>query len=160
MNIRCHFLALVLLFALVSCGDQKIDTTAARKEMEAREIKVIPEAKILSRALELGDSLINTMMIDSVQSVYSQRKEWDIDGSKIVLSAYSLTGINTFEEIESKVYQAYEYAAKNGVEADANIQKLSEQSLLYNAPIMDDGKIVGMWSLHLPRKHIVLSIDN
>ena len=53
-----NFLWLIILSVFVACSDRKIDTTAAKEEMKAREIKVIPEAQILEKTKELGDNMI------------------------------------------------------------------------------------------------------
>ena len=57
-------LSIALLFILVSCEDRKIDTKAVKEEMKAREIKVIPEAKILEKGMELGNELSSDFVYD------------------------------------------------------------------------------------------------
>lgn len=44
----------------------KIDTTQARKEMEAREIKVVSEAQILEETMRLGKGLVRSFKVNSL----------------------------------------------------------------------------------------------
>ncbi len=161
MKNNVKLFVLVAFIFLFSCGDKKVDTTAAREEMEAREIKVVPEAKVIERALQLGDSLVAKMNQDSAMTqsgdVY---QSWNMSGTKISSTAYLMFKTYAMGEKETEVFQAYEYSAKNSIEVEPNIQTLPEAMVLYNAPIIENDKLVGMWSIHLPRKYIVLSIKD
>ena len=57
------FLFFFLLILISSCGDQKIDTTKARQEMEAREIKRVSEGEIVEKALAIGNEITQELSL-------------------------------------------------------------------------------------------------
>ena len=61
-----------LIITATSCGDQKIDTTKAREEMEDREIKVVSDAEIVERAMEMGKAIAQDFMVTVVREPLSE----------------------------------------------------------------------------------------
>ena len=137
-----YYLAYAILTAIItSCGEGKVDTTAARKEMEAREVKVVPEARVLERAMEMGKELLET---DD-----SQIKKYRFD------DAPALAGK------EQRLFEAYVYNAGHDIKSEANVQTLEDKSvILFTAPWMKADQMVGMISIRLNRKDIVNSISD
>ncbi|MCE7994937.1 MAG: hypothetical protein HEP71_23370 [Roseivirga sp.] len=148
------------LLILLACSDGKVDTSKVQAEMKAREVKVIPEAKILERAFELGDSLLSTLDpsigLSKTSGVFHH---WDIEDIGIDCSIYFLKTFYNMEEKEKQVFDAYRYSAKNKQKAEPNIQRLPGEIMVYNAPFMEEDQLKGMWSIKLPRKYIILSIE-
>ena len=155
---RVLSIAVLLPLFLYSCGDQKIDTTAAREEMEAREIKVVSDAQILEQATKLGKELsAEFKVISSDQGI-----EFSFGKDTIYQKAHYLFGeSNTLTGKELELFKAYDYNTKNGIASEVNVQKLDEgKTLLYNSPIQLGDSTIGIWSIKFSRKEIVLSIKN
>lgn len=163
VNRICHMKGSIFIFTLLvllSCSDGKVDTSKVQAEMKAREVKVIPEAKILERAFELGDSLLNSLDRSKGPSkAWGVFHHWDIDDIGIDCSLYSLKTVYNMEEKEKQVFDAYRYSAQNKQKAEPNVQRLPGETMVYNAPFLEEGVIKGMWSIKLPRKYIILSIE-
>ena len=149
-----------VLFPLIlyACGDQKIDTTAAREEMEAREIKVVSDAQILEQATKLGQQLSAEFEVKSSDHGI----EFSFGPDTIYQKAHYLFGeSNKLSGKELELFKAYDYNRKNGIRSEANIQKLDDgKILLYNSPIQFGDSTIGIWSIKFSRKEIVLSIKN
>jgi len=154
------FYPFLLLFFFYSCEDKKIDTTAVREEMKAREIKIIPEAKILEKVLEVGTRLSQTFIYQpGTKSAEMKLPDWK--GIEPALS-FTLFGIeNNLSGKEQMLFEAYLYNSENDIKSVANVQDFPEEiSLLFTTPIISQGKSVGMWSILFLRKTIVGMIDN
>ncbi|HEY9117156.1 MAG TPA: hypothetical protein VIN11_04975, partial [Roseivirga sp.] len=65
---RLYLLPYLLMFCLLGCGDQKIDTTKAREEMEAREPKKVSEAQILDQAMKMGNEVSQAFIVSESDS--------------------------------------------------------------------------------------------
>jgi hypothetical protein len=155
-----HLLSLALLTILVSCEDKKIDTKAIKEEMKAREIKVIPEAKIFEKAIVLGNELSSGFAYHSLSNKIEMSEK--LDGavhSKVSFTLFD--GENKLTGKEKMVFEAYLYNSENDINSEANIQDLTEEkSLLYTTPLTSEGKMIGMWSVIFLRKDIVQLIEN
>lgn len=148
-----------VLLVLFACSDGKVDTSKVQAEMKAREVKVVPEAKILERAFALGDSLLSTVdQSKGLSKAWGVFKRWELEGITIDCSIYSLKALYNMVEKEKQVFDAYRYSAKNDQSAEPNVQRLPGEIMVYNAPYTQDGKLTGMWSIKLPRKYIILSM--
>lgn len=158
MKNAAFFLTLLIL---ASCGNGKIDTSKVKEEMKAREIQVVSEASIIERTLSLGDSLVKTLDVDqAMEQSGNVIKEWKESYGTLTATAYQLSLPNALQQKEGSVFAAYQYNAANEIATEHNVQKLLNDVLAYNAPILVDGKLAGMWSIHLPRKFVVLSIED
>ena len=145
----------MLLFA---CSDQKIDTTKAREEMEAREIKVVSDAQILEEAMKLGAKLSEQFSISETKDSLSFNLGTDTVHQK---AYYLFDEPNELNGKEEQLFEAYAYNKKNGLASEPNIQKLENGTvLLYTRPMVYKDSTIGMWSIKLNRKDIVLSIHN
>lgn len=150
-----------VLLIVLSCSDSKVDTSKVQSEMKAREVQVVPEAKILERSFALGDSLLGTVdQSKGLSKAWGVYKQWKVDDVTINCSIYSLKAMYEMEEKEKQVFDAYRYSAQNKQAAEPNIQRLPGEIMVYNAPYTKDGELVGMWSIKLPRKSIILSLQD
>jgi len=152
---------LFALLILASCGNGKVDTSKLQEEMKAREIRVIPEATIVEKALSLGDSLVKVLNATEAMAKAGEAvKTWEVAEVSFSATAYALNGSYQLTEKLAGVLAAYQYNAENNLSADPNTQDLPGDIIAYNAPILLEGQLVGMWSLKLPRKYVILSIQN
>lgn len=150
-----------VLMILFACSDSKVDTTKVQAEMKAREVMVVPEGKIVERTFQLGDSLLNSLQqpetLDQSGSIF---KSWELTNTiKVDCSLYLTSDQYDLKGKEKQVFEAYQYSATNQLSADPNVQKLSNATMLYSAPFEQNGVIKGMWSIKLPRKYVILSIN-
>lgn len=153
---------LVLLFTLYSCGDQKIDTTKAREEMEDREIKVVSDAEIVERAMEIGMSVSEDFVLEVVPEPLSGTLVLNTEFGPDSLYQKHRYFFDDPEDLSGKalqVFEAYRYNRENDIVSEPNLQKLDDGRLLYyTTPMYADSLIVGMWAIEIPRKKVVLSI--
>lgn len=156
-----NFRAILFSFLVVTaCAEGKVDTSKIQEEMKAREIKVIPEAQIIEQTMILGDSIVNTFEVTrALQTAGKTMKTWNDIDPKMTCTAYLLEATYTMQEKEAGIFEAYKYSAANGQTADPNVQRLPDDIMVYNAPLEVEGQVRGMWSVHLPRKYIILSLD-
>ena len=151
---------LILIF-MASCGNGKVDTSKLQEEMKSREIRRIPEATIIERTLVLGDSLIKGLDLEqAISQSGTPISAWKNSHGAVLATAYSFRYKNDLGEKEAAVFEAYKYNAENNLSAEPNVQKLPDDVLAYNAPILEGGKLTGMWSLHFSRKYVVMSIED
>ena len=151
----------LILILLASCGNGKVDTSKLQEEMKSREIRRIPEATIIEQTLALGDSLIKELDLEqALLQSGTPISAWKNSYGVVLATAYSFRYKNDLGEKEAAVFEAYKYNAENSIQAEPNVQKLPDDVLAYNAPIMEDGKLTGMWSLHFARKYVVMSIED
>lgn len=156
--------SLFLLFLACSCGDQKIDTTQARKEMEDREIKVVSDAEILERAMEIGNTLSKTFSIEVIPEPLSQTHVVNTDFGPDSVYQKHRYFFDDPEGLSGKalqIFDAYKYNKENNIISEPNIQLLDEGKMLYyTTPMYTDTLMVGMWAIEIPRKSVVLSIKD
>lgn len=155
---RVFSIGLLFQLFLLSCGNQKIDTTAAREEMEAREIKVVSDAQIIEQAMKLGSELSSAFLAEENDGEFS----FDLGSDTTYEKAYYLfEETNNLEGKELQLFEAYNYNRNNGMKSEPNVQKLENGTLLlYTSPIIYKDSTLGMWSIKFSRKEIVLSIED
>lgn len=158
------FLPLITLLAacgLAACGGGKVNTSQLKGEMKSREIRRIPEAAIIERTMSLGDSLVQKLDAEAAMAqAGTPIKTWSFSGNSLSATAYAFHKIYELAEKEAGVLEAYQYNADNNLAAEPNAQRLPGGLIAYNAPIVINEKLVGMWSLHFPMKFILLSIED
>lgn len=155
---RFYLLSYLLMFCLLGCGDQKIDTTKAREEMEAREPKKVSDAQILDQAMKVGNEIAQSFKVTESDKglVFSLAERANLK------TGYYLFGeANDLNGKAKQLFEAYEYNRNNNLKSEANVQPLDEgKTLLYTQPIIYNDSTLGMWSILFSRKEIVLSIKN
>lgn len=154
-------LPLATFFCFFACTDQKIDTTLARKEMEAREIKVVSEAQIMRETMRLGKELIRSFEVQALNATEDIRYKVDYGSDTLWEKTFYL--FEQTYDLEGKrfeVFDAYKYNWEEGLPSEPNVQKLAGGTqLLFTAPMMNEGKTIGMWAITFPRKEVVLGIE-
>ncbi len=152
-----NLLILILICAVWSCGDDKIDTARAKAEMEAREIKKVSEAEIVSEALRLGRELTGSFTLN-----YTEESNLIIDtgsDTTFIKTHYVLNEENSLEGKALGIFKAYEYNLKNGITSEDIVQKLEDQNtFLYTAPSFIGDKNIGVWAIEFSRRDLVLNI--
>ncbi|MBO3698783.1 hypothetical protein [Roseivirga sp. E12] len=155
---------IVLPLITISCGDQKIDTTQAREEMEDREIKVVSEAEIIERAMEIGNIISKDFSIDVIPQPNTETHVINTDfGTDSVYQKhrYFFDDPGDLSGKPLQVFEAYRYNRENDLRSEPNVQKLDDGRMLYyTTPMYSDTVMVGMWAIEIPRKKVVLSIKN
>ena len=156
------------VYGLSACGGGKVNTSQLKGEMKSREIRRIPGAAIIEKTMSLGDSLVQKLNAEAAMAqAGTPIKTWSFSGNSLSATAYAFHKTYDLAEKEAGVLAAYQYNADNNLAAEPNVQRLPGDPanggtglIAYNAPIMIDGKPVGMWSLHFPMKFILLSIED
>jgi len=155
---------ILICLSLVSCGGDKIDTTKARQEMEDREIKVVSEAEIIERAMEIGKTLSKGFSIEVVREPTSNTSVINTEFGSDSVYQKSRYFFDDPEDLSGKalqVFEAYRYNRDNNIVSEPNIQKLDEGKLLYyTTPMYSDTLMIGMWAIEIPRKNVILSIKD
>ena len=153
-------LIFVAVFALACTG--KLSEEQRRKFREGQretEIKVVSEGEIAEATLEEGRRILKVLetigddsnKVDSVAVA---------TGTQI---RFLKPGDKNASLIENQLIEAYITSAVTGGTQD-NVQTAAHDSLIYTKPVVEqlpDGavSVKGMWSIRMPQKKIVLSIE-
>lgn len=153
-----------LLILVTSCGEPKIDTTKARQEMEDREIKLVSDAEIVERAMEMGMDIAKDFTLEVISEPLSEtyviNTEFGPD-SLYQKHRYFFDEPTDLSGKSLQVFEAYLYNRDKGIESEPNLQKINNGVMLYyTTPMYADSVVVGMWAIEIPRKNVVLSIKN
>ncbi|MFY0591698.1 hypothetical protein [Roseivirga sp.] len=156
---------IILLLLLQSCGNQKIDTAGAKAEMDAREIRVISDAEIQEEAMKMGNEISSDFRLSALPEPISDTYVLNIrygNDSLYVKDHYFFDEPRDLSGKAKQIFDAYLYNSEAGIESEANVQKIDDgKILLYTTPmIANDTTAVGMWTIELPRKKVVLNIKN
>lgn len=133
-----------------------------RENMEAGEIRKVSDAEMLEASFAYGRTI--TSIIEKRDRTLTDQRLLDSLQQAFHVRIVSLTpGDSMALEIENQIIDAYTSGAGQVSLAD-NIQKLGADSMLYTKPILrdlPDGTVefVRALGIHMPKKHIVLSIQ-
>jgi hypothetical protein len=120
---------------LVSCGDQKIDTTKARLEMESREIKRISEGEIVEKALAIGNDISNELTIEKDPALGFMIHPLNQETKSVSLLTFKNLQSWSGGGKRAQIYDAYLYNAENNIASETNVQILEgDTSILYTRP--------------------------
>ena len=124
--------------------------------MKSQEIQVVSDADIIDKAMGLGDSISGLLDV----SLEGDKVSWSQPSSgEIQIVGLLFNQENTLKGKESAMFDAYLYNTKNGIESSSNVQFLEDPKfILYTKAMLHDGTEVGMWSIKIPRKTIVLNV--
>lgn len=143
---------IIFLIFCTGCGGglSERQRNSIKEEMGNREIKKVRENEIMTSALEKGreayKKLINSSNPDSLAGTMN-------------LKQYTITeNSNIDNELEFKIYEAYDYSAKNGVMLSDNIQRDGEE-LIYTVPYIEDELFKGVFVIRMKRKEVVLGLN-
>lgn len=151
-----------LTFALLTaCGPQEdhTDRVALAKEMRGRKLKRVTDAQIMSLAAEEG-----IKAVAQLQPLLTVPESGDCDSIRIngalqneVVADYRFI-CRPMPDMHPKaleIWNAYNYNVQQNIAIGENIQKLENGQLLYTAPVMHNGKFIGMWSIVLDKKEMI-----
>ncbi|OEK07112.1 hypothetical protein [Roseivirga misakiensis] len=151
------------LFFLQSCGNEKIDTASAKAEMDAREIRIVSDAEIQEEAMKMGDQISSDFSLSAIPEPISDTYVLNIrygTDSIYVKDHYFFDDPRDLSGKALDIFEAYLYNSEAGLVSEANVQKIEDgKVLLYTKPmIANDTTAVGMWTIEIPRKNVVLNI--
>ncbi|MBU2915522.1 hypothetical protein [Reichenbachiella agariperforans] len=165
------------LIFLVSCsaleGEQK---TNVNEIIKTQEIRQLNEAEVIIAAEQFGVRLYGSL--DSLLHIKSDcqsilaREELIVDSLCTVISGQIKLGFSEGDFVsrqEKDLYAAYQYNNENGVSSQPAIQRMDDKYALYTVPYdvadrfyadcVPNSAAVGMWSLVIPIKSVINSLD-
>lgn len=144
-----RFISIVVLVIFFSCNPKRIDTKRYAQEMKQRIPKKVSEGQILEEALlkgKLSTSIINKELIANVSTKENAYKWCNI---KALFTKDSLTAVYNFEinrfqladtlQLKGKerdILLAYDYSVANKIAHEENLQRLDNETILYNQAIL------------------------
>ena len=172
-----------LCLALSACGDRNTSVIDRQvlEEMEQRELKRVLPDQLVKAAYRQGDALAGQLLASALDnypaddslsfSQYLAGQSYDTVTARVEwIDSRSDTTQLTF--YEQQLWSAYRYSAGRGEPLVDNVQRLRGDSLLYTQPVVfadslairlsassdTVGQLLGMWSITLPKKEVVLGI--
>jgi len=147
---------LVLAVCTLGCSNQKVDTKSAFKDMKNQEIQVVSDAEIIEMAMQIGDSLAAQLEVSTDGEIVSWNSP---DMEDILVVGLPFNQENILKGKERAMFEAYLYNTKNDIQSSPNVQFLEDPKfVLYSTAMLANGQELGMWSIKIPRKAIVLSV--
>lgn len=157
-------------------GNDTIDTTALREEMNNRKIKKISEVDILEASLNKGKKVIDSLNLEksknlkpaTIDSLNQQYRMGAIQPAVDILQQINKAEIKkiipsdlstqTLRQPEKDIFEAYNYNISQGIKVEDNVQIL-DKYVFYSSPILDSGELKGMWSIYFDKGEIVKGIQ-
>ncbi|MGB3777590.1 MAG: hypothetical protein WA960_04480 [Tunicatimonas sp.] len=179
MKRRILFVCLVL----TACGDRNTSVIDQRvlNEMEQREPKRVMPNQLVEEAYRQGRTLANRLLASSLNrpstddslslATLLAQQSYDTVSARVVWIDHR-SDTARFTAYEEQLWGAYRYSARQGDPLADNVQRLAGDSLLYTQPVVladslarrfpaspdTVGQLVGMWSITLPKREVVLGI--
>ncbi len=169
---------------LSACGDRNTSVIDRQvlNEMEQREPKRVMPNQLVEEAYRQGRTLANHLLASSLNrrsavdslslAVWLAQQTYDTASARV---AWIDDGSDTarFTTYEQQLWDAYRYSAAQGDPLADNVQRLAGDSLLYTQPVVladslarrfpassdTVGQLVGMWSITLPKREVVLGVE-
>lgn len=173
----------ILWLVLSACGDRNTSVINQQvlEEMEQRELKRVLPNQLVEAAYRQGKGLADQLLA-SAQSKYNTdsltigqylaRQSYDSLAERVVWidRRSDTTRLTTYEQ---QLWSAYRYSSERGEPLVNNVQRLRGDSLLYTQPVMltdslatlsasspdTVGQLLGMWSITLPKREVILAIE-
>lgn len=174
---------ILLCLALAACGDRNTSVIDREvlNEMEEREPKRVMPDQLVAEAYRQGRTMAERLLVvplsgslksDSLSlASFLSQQSYDTLPARVVWidDRYDSVKLTTYEQ---QIWDAYRYSAAQGDPLADNVQRLAGDSLLYTqAVVLTDslarrfpaspdtvGQLVGMWSITLPKRKVVLGI--
>lgn len=172
---------LLLGLVLIACGDRNSSVIDRQvlNEMEQREPKRVMPNQLMNEAYRRGRALTKKLMADQLRVADSLSLSSRLAQPSYDTLAARVAWINDQSDTmqltayEQQLWSAYRYSAERSDPLVDNVQRLSGDSLLYTQPlVLTDslavrfpaspdtvGQLLGMWSITLPKRDVVLSIE-
>lgn len=167
------YISFIFIFSCEPSG-KKPSEMSPQELVKSREIRKISDVKILETGKNFGDEIINwindRMISSSNPDSINFRKilnEVQTDSSilkpSITLKLILIDSGNKIYEpdsIESQILEACIFSLDNGIAISETVQMSDDnKAVRYIEPILVNQKLNGLWSLKIPKKLIVTSID-
>lgn len=174
---------LFVCLALTACGDRNTSVIDRQvlNEMEQREPKRVMPNQLVAEAYRQGRALTNRLLTASLDRLSAEdslslaslleQQSYDTLSARVAWID-SQSDSSRFTTYEQQLWDAYRYSAAQGDPLADNVQRLAGDSLLYTQPVVladslarrfavssdTVGQLVGMWSITLPKREVVLGI--
>ncbi|MGB3851840.1 MAG: hypothetical protein WA958_17865 [Tunicatimonas sp.] len=173
----------LLCLTLAACGDPNTSVIDRKvlNEMEQREPKRVLPDQLVAEAYRQGRTTAERLLVaplggspadDSLSLVsFLSQQSYDTLPARVVWidDRYDSARLTAYEQ---QLWDAYRYSAAQGDPLADNVQRLAGDSLLYTqAVVLTDslarrfpaspdtvGQLVGMWSITLSKRRVVLGI--
>lgn len=167
LNVKAKFYftcyAVVFVLAWSCTSDKKVTNDAVQAEIKNREIVKVSEADLLSKVLEIGNSIALTTKntlgknlkealseggvenaigfcnLNAMPLVDSLSKQSDAKIRRVSLKARNALDIPN--DLERKLLEAYEFQHKDSLPLQANVQALENDQYLFTKPIIVDNAL-------------------
>lgn len=175
------FFAVSLLISCGGPGEQSVDTAAVREEMNQREPKRVMSEDIVEAAYLKGEPLARQMFAVMVDGYQQEQPDADFVAYLQNQSIHTFaedatvhwvpvdTPAEDLSDYEQQILEAYRYSQQQREDLIANVQRISEDTLLYTHPITLNDSLqkmlslpadtattfLGMWSIYIPQKAII-----
>ena len=174
----------VLCLVLSACGDRNTSVIDQQvlEEIQQRELRHVLPNQIVNEAYRRGEGLARQLLASALDhypaedsltlaSLLAQQSYDTLTARVAWIDARSDT--TRLTSYEQQLWGAYRYSAEQGDPLADNVQRLKGDSLLYTQPVVladslaarfsasadTVGQLIGMWSITLPKKEVVLSIE-
>lgn len=154
-NINFRIVVSSSLLMLAACQPNKpVDRSAIKEEMEARELRHVSDAELMARGEEIGKAITEAAQHALQEALKSALAEGGVPGAVQYCHLNALTlvrdledslevsirrvtnrprnPLDTLSSLEKQIWEAYEYSPEN---AEAQIQVLDKETLLFTKPI-------------------------
>ena len=168
---------------LIACGDRNTSVIDQRvlNEMEQREPKRVMPNQLVEEAYRQGRTLANRLLVSSLDRLstndslslapFLAQQSYDTVSARVAWIDHRSDSAR-FTAYERQLWTAYRYSTTQGDPLADNVQRAGD-SLLYTQPlVLTDslmqqfstspdtvGQLVGMWSITLPKREVVLGIE-
>lgn len=169
----------LLLISVLSCepsGKRPSDMTP-QELVKSREIRKISDLDILEAGKVLGNEVMNLLndrmeLLSNSDSINFKNltkvsSEVQADSallkSSIVLKLVLIDSENKTHQsgpMESQILEACQYSLDNDIAISETVQMSnSNRDVRYIEPILVNQKLIGLWSLNIPKKSIISAMD-
>jgi len=164
VDLRVMRCLLVLIFlALLGCGGSLSEEQRKqlREAQQQQVIKKISEADLLAAAFTKGRVLVRALQKDKPDAYRLDSLQ---RANQVIIRWYELSA-PTALAIERQLIEAYIMAAGTGSTLTDNVQRIGTDTLLYTMPLTryrPDSvmEVLGLWSIRMPTKAVVLGMEN
>lgn len=188
INLRLRKRTVLLLLILSACGNPNttVMSEQVREEMRMREPKQVTPDQLVAATYQQGRALTQKLL-DQAAARYQEsadsetftdflsKQSFDTDSLREDIHVRWVgwqTDSTRLSAYEQQLWSAYRYSAQEGQPLEDNVQRMGEDSLLYTQPItLSDSlqqklsaqpntleALLGMWSVTMAKKEVVLQI--
>ena len=171
-----------MCLVLTACGERNTSVIDQQvlNEMEQREPKRVMPNQVVEEAYRQGRTRANRLLTASLErrsagdslslAVWLAQQTYDTTSAAWIDHRSDTARFSVYER---QLWDAYRYSAAQGDPLADNVQRLAGDSLLYTQPVVladslarrfpaspdTVGQLVGMWSITLPKREVVLGVE-